>query len=42
MREQEVAYALADKIMGLFDEGRDRRPWYFPQVLGITKRWMRE
>jgi type III restriction enzyme len=42
MREQEVAYALADKIMGLFDEGRDRRPWYFPQVLGITKGWMRE
>ena len=42
MREQEVSYALADKIMGLFDEGRDRRPWYFPQVLRITKRWMRE
>jgi len=42
MREQEVAYALADKVLGLFDSGRDPRPWYFPQILGITKRWMRD
>jgi type III restriction enzyme len=41
-REQEVAYALAHRIMTWFDAGRDPRPWYFPQVLGITKRWLRE
>jgi type III restriction enzyme len=41
-REQEVAYALAHRIMTWFDAGRDPRPWYFPQVLGIIKRWLRE
>jgi len=40
MRAQEVAYSLADKVLSLFDAGRDPRPWYFPQVLAITKRWM--
>jgi type III restriction enzyme len=42
MREQEVAYGLAHRVLALFDEGRDPRPWYFPQVLAITKRWLRE
>ena len=41
-RDQEVAYALAHRIMTWFDTGRDPRPWYFPQVLRITKRWMAE
>ena len=41
-RDQEVAYALAHQIMTWFDDGRDSRPWYFPQVLRITKRWMAE
>ena len=41
-RDQEVAYALAHRIMTWFDDGRDSRPWYFPQVLRITKRWMAE
>ena len=41
-RDQEVAYALAHRIMAWFDTGRDPRPWYFPQVLQITKRWMAE
>jgi type III restriction enzyme len=41
-RDQEVAYALAHRIMGWFDTDRDPRPWYFPQVLRITKRWMAE
>ena len=41
-RDQEVAYALAHRIMAWFDDGRDSRPWYFPQVLRITKRWMAE
>ena len=32
---------LAHRIMTLVPtHGRDPRPWYFPQVLGITKRWM--
>jgi type III restriction enzyme len=41
-RDQEVAFALAHRIMTWFDSGRDPRPWYFPQVLRITKRWMAE
>ena len=41
-RDQQVAYALAHRIMAWFDTGRDPRPWYFPQVLRITKRWMAE
>ena len=41
-RVQEVAYALADRVMGWFDVDHDPRPWYFPQVLRITKRWLNE
>jgi type III restriction enzyme len=41
-REQEIAFALAHRIMQWFDHDRDPRPWYFPQVLRITKRWMAE
>jgi type III restriction enzyme len=41
-REQEIAFALAHRIMQWFDRDRDPRPWYFPQVLRITKRWMAE
>lgn len=39
-RNQEIAYALAQRVMALFDQGRDPRPWYFPQVLRITRDWM--
>ena len=39
-RDQEIAYVLAHRIMTWFDAGRDPRPWYFPQVLRITKLWM--
>jgi type III restriction enzyme len=39
-RDQEIAYVLAHRIMTWFDTGRDPRPWYFPQVLRITKLWM--
>jgi len=39
-RDQEIAFVLAHRIMALFDSGRDPRPWYFPQVLRITKLWM--
>ena len=41
-RDQEIAFALAHRIMEQFDSGRDPRPWYFPQVLHITKQWMAE
>jgi len=41
-RDQEVAFALAHRIMTWFDHDRDPRPWYFPQVLRIAKQWMAE
>jgi len=43
-REQEIAYRLARRVMEFFDRDReeDPRPWYFPQVLIITKEWMSE
>jgi type III restriction enzyme len=41
-RDQEVAFALAHRLMEQFDRDRDPRPWYFPQMLRITKRWMTE
>lgn len=43
-RGQEVAYRLARRVMDLFDrdQGDDKRPWYFPQVLTITKQWLGE
>lgn len=41
-RDQEIAFTLAHRIMQWFDQDRDPRPWYFPQVLRITKRWMAE
>jgi len=40
MREQQVAYRLSHRVMELLDHGRDPRPWYFPQVLTITKAWL--
>jgi type III restriction enzyme len=39
-RDQEVAYGLTHRVMELIDQGRDPRPWYFPQVLGITRDWL--
>jgi type III restriction enzyme len=39
-RDQEIAFALAHRIMEQFDSGRDPRPWYFPEVLQIAKQWM--
>lgn len=41
-REQEIAYHLARRVMEHFDRDRgyDKRPWYFPQVLTITKKWL--
>src|SRR5260370_8365881 len=39
-RGQEIAYTLAQRIMEQLDQGQDPRPWYFPQVLQITKDWL--
>ena len=39
-RNQEIAYALGQRIMEQLDHGQDPRPWYFPQVLAITKEWL--
>ena len=39
-RDQEIAFALAHRLMEQFDHDRDPRPWYFPQMLRIAKRWM--
>jgi type III restriction enzyme len=43
-RENEVAFKLAKAVLDRYfrdDEGNDK-PWLFPQVLGITKRWLSE
>lgn len=42
IREQEIAFRLADRVMGLLTYGQDPKPWYFPQVLSITKAWLAE
>jgi type III restriction enzyme len=40
-REQEIAFQLARRVMERFlTDGQDPKPWYFPQVLRITKDWL--
>jgi type III restriction enzyme len=41
-REQEVAFLLAKLVFEKYfrDEGGGEKPWLFPQLLGISKRWM--
>jgi type III restriction enzyme len=41
-RDQEIAFYLARRIMERFLAGQDPKPWYFPQLLRITKRWLAE
>ena len=43
-REQETEYYLANVIMNnyLRDDDDDAKWWLFPQVLRITRRWMKE
>ena len=43
-REQETEYYLANLIMNnyLRDDDNDAKWWLFPQVLRITRRWMKE
>ena len=41
VREQEIAFHLAGRVMERFlTDGQDPKPWYFPQVLRITKDWL--
>ncbi len=43
-RENEVAFVLAKRTLEKYfrdDDGNDK-PWLFPQLLGITKRWLDE
>ena len=44
MRTQEVAYRLAHRLLEreYRDELGNPRPWLYPKVLGIVKRWIRE
>ena len=41
VREQEIAFQLAGRVMERFlTDGQDPKPWYFPQMLRITKDWL--
>jgi type III restriction enzyme len=42
IRDQEIAFHLTRRIMERFLAGQDPKPWYFPQLLRITKRWLAE
>ncbi|WFE20935.1 DEAD/DEAH box helicase family protein [Solwaraspora sp. WMMD937] len=43
-REQQIAYALAARVLErkLRNSDQDPKPWYFPQLLTITRQWMDE
>jgi type III restriction enzyme len=41
-RYQEIAFHLTRRIMERFLAGQDPKPWYFPQLLRITKQWLAE
>ena len=43
-RVQEVAFLLAKLILEKYfrDDEENSKPWLFPQILGITKRWLDE
>lgn len=44
LREQEVAFFIAKVILekNFLDDGDADKPWLFPQIMEITKRWMSE
>jgi type III restriction enzyme len=42
IRDQEVAFDLTRRVLDLYLGDQDSRPWYFPQVLRITKQWLAE
>jgi type III restriction enzyme len=40
-RDQQVAFALAKRMLDShFADGEDRRPWLFPQLVGIVRQWL--
>jgi type III restriction enzyme len=43
-REQEVAFLLAKLVLETYfsDKDGEVKPWLFPQLLGIARRWMNE
>jgi type III restriction enzyme len=43
-RPNEVAFLLAKRVLDTYftDDGGGARPWLFPDLLGIAKRWMDE
>ena len=43
-RPQAIAYHIADRVLDQYlrDDDGNLKPWYFPQVLDITKQWMTE
>ena len=43
-RENEIAFSLAKSTLETYfnDEDGNGKPWLFPQILEITKRWVRE
>lgn len=42
-RENEVAFMLAkETLQRYFRDGETEKPWLFPQLLSITKRWLKE
>ncbi|MFE1664099.1 BPTD_3080 family restriction endonuclease [Microbacterium sp. P02] len=43
LREQELAFLIADRVLKTFFVSQgDHRPWLFPQLVSITKEWLRE
>jgi type III restriction enzyme len=41
VREQEIAFQLAGRVLERFlTDGQNPKPWYFPQILKITKDWL--
>ena len=43
-RDQQIQYYLANEVMKrhLHDDDKDAKWWLFPQVLSITRRWLKE
>jgi type III restriction enzyme len=43
-REQEVAFLLAKLVLEKYfrDDAGNTKPWMFPQILSITRRWLTE
>ncbi len=43
-REQEVVFLLSKLVLENYfkDDGGNEKPWLFPQLLGITRRWLTE